>query len=57
MKKLTLKKVLIILAVAPMTLAVLVIALITSNVVVRNLKQDTKEELILASKGLKEYYE
>ena len=57
MKKLTLKKVLIILAVAPMTLAVLIIALITSNVVVRNLKQDTKEELILASKGLKEYYE
>ncbi len=57
MKKLTLKKVLIILAVAPMTLAVLVIALITSNVVVQNLKQDTKEELILASKGLKEYYE
>ena len=57
MKKLTLKKVLIIFAVAPMTLSVLVIALITSNVVVRNLKQDTKEELILAAKGLKEYYE
>ncbi len=57
MKKFTLKAVLIILALAPMTLAVISIALITSNVVVRNLKQDTKEELIIAAKALREYYE
>lgn len=56
-KKFTLKAVLIILALLPMSLAVLAIALITSNVVVRNLKQDTKEELILAAKALREYYE
>ncbi len=57
MKKFTLKAVLIILALAPMTLAVISVALITSNVVARNLKQDTKEELILAAKALREYYE
>ena len=57
MKKFTLKAVLIILALAPMTLAVISIALITSNVVVRNLKEDTKEELVLAAKSLREYYE
>ena len=57
MKKFTLKAVLIILALAPMTLAVTAVALITSNVVARNLKQDTKEELILAAKALREYYE
>lgn len=57
MKKFTLKAVLIILALAPMTLAVISIALITSNVVASNLKQDTKEELILAAKALREYYE
>jgi len=57
MKKFTLKAVLIILALAPMTLAVISIALITSNVVARNLKQDTKEELIIAAKALREYYE
>lgn len=57
MKKFTLKAVLIILALAPMTLAVISIALITSNVVARNLKQDTKEELIIAAKSLREYYE
>ena len=56
-KKFTLKAVLIILALLPMSLAVLAIALITSNVLVRNLKQDTKEELILAAKALREYYE
>ena len=56
-KKFTLKAVLIILALLPMSLAVLVIALITSNVVVSNLKRDIKDELIIAAKALKEYYE
>ena len=57
MKKFTLKTVLIILALAPMTLAVAAVALITSNVVARNLKQNVKEELIVAAKALREYYE
>ena len=57
MKKLTLKAVLIILALVPMTLAVMIIALVTSSVFVSNLKQNTKEELIVAAKALKEYYE
>ena len=57
MKKLTLKAVLIMLALIPLTLAVIIIALVTSNIFVSNLRQSTKEELILASKALKEYYE
>ncbi|MBQ6919868.1 MAG: hypothetical protein IJQ74_06015, partial [Synergistaceae bacterium] len=57
MKKLTLKAVLIILALVPMTLAVMIIALVTSSVVVSNLKQNTKEELMVAAKALREYYE
>ena len=56
-RKFTLKAVLVVLALLPMSLSVLAIALITSNVVVRNLKQDTKDELIIAAKALKEYYE
>lgn len=57
MKKLTLKAVLIMLALIPLTLAVIIIALVTSNIFVSNLRQSTKEELILASKALREYYE
>ncbi|MBQ9388588.1 MAG: cache domain-containing protein [Synergistaceae bacterium] len=57
MKRLTLKAVLIMLALIPLTLAVIIIALVTSNIFVSNLRQSTKEELILASKALREYYE
>ncbi|MBQ6772522.1 MAG: cache domain-containing protein [Synergistaceae bacterium] len=56
-KKLTLKTVLIMLALIPLILAVTIIAVVTSSITVSNLKQSTREELMLAAKGLREYYE
>ncbi|MBQ7732582.1 MAG: cache domain-containing protein [Synergistaceae bacterium] len=56
-KKISLKTMLIMLALVPLILAVVIIAFASSRVVVNNLKQNTREELMLAAKGLREYYE
>lgn len=56
-KKLTLKTMLIMLALVPLILAVVIIAIASSRVIVSNLKQSTREELMMAAKGLREYYE
>ena len=57
MKNLSLKSMLIMLSLVPLIIAVSIIAVVTSRVVVRNLKENTKEELIVAAKALREYYE
>ena len=57
MKKISLKTMLIMLALIPLILAVVIISVATSGIMIRNLKQSTKEELIVAAKALKEYYE
>lgn len=41
----------------PLIMAVSIIAVIASRIVTGNLKENTKEELIVASRALKEYYE
>lgn len=56
-KKITLKTMLVMLALIPLILAVIIISVATSSIMVRNLKQSTKEELIVAAKALREYYE
>ncbi len=56
-KKISLKTILIMLALLPLILAVCIIAFATSRVFVSNLKQSTKEQLIVAARALKEYYE
>ena len=57
MKKFSLKSILVMLALVPLILAVVIIALITSRIFVNNLKDSTKEQLIVAARALKEYYE
>lgn len=57
MKKITLKTMLIMLVLVPLITAVLVISIATSRIAVQNLIQSTKEELIVAAKALREYYE
>ena len=57
MKKFSLKSILVMLALVPLSLAVVIIALITSRIFVNNLKDSTKEQLIVAARALKEYYE
>ena len=57
MKSLHLKSILILLALVPLVLAVSIIAVVTSRVVVNNLNENTREELIVAAKALREYYE
>ena len=57
MKKISLNTMLIMLALVPLILAVVIISVATSGIMIRNLKQNTKEELIVAAKALKEYYE
>ncbi|MBQ9596225.1 MAG: cache domain-containing protein [Synergistaceae bacterium] len=56
-KKITLKAMLIMLALTPLILAVVIIAVAASSVITNNLNQSTKEELIVAAKALREYYE
>ena len=57
MKNISLKSVVILLALIPVTSAVIIIALASSRVLVSSLKQNTREELIVAARALKEYYE
>lgn len=57
MKNISLKSVVILLALIPVISAVIIIALASSRVLVSSLKQNTREELIVAARALKEYYE
>ncbi|MBQ7221801.1 MAG: cache domain-containing protein [Synergistaceae bacterium] len=57
MKKLTLKSMLIMLSLVPLIISVAIIAIATSRIFVNNLKETTKEQLIVASRALREYYE
>lgn len=57
MKKLSIKSVLIMLSLIPLITAVCIIAVITSRIFVNNLKETTREQLIIAAKALREYYE
>ena len=56
-KEISLKFMLIALALVPLIIAVVIVAMATSSVAIRNLKQSTKEQLIVAAKALREYYE
>ena len=57
MKKITLKSMLIMLSLIPLILSIAIIAIATSRIFINNLKQSTKEQLIVAAKALREYYE
>ena len=48
---------LIMLSLVPLILSVSIIAVVTSRIVVSSLKESTKEELRVAARALKEYYE
>ena len=56
-KKITLKTMLVMLALVPLILAVVIISVAASGIMIRSLKQNTREELIVAAKALTEYYE
>ena len=56
-KQIRIKAVLLTLGIVPLLIAVSIIAITTSRLVVGNLKASTKEELIVASRALKEFYE
>ena len=55
--KTSIKVILILTELAPLVLTAAIIAFMTSRIVVNNLKANTKEELMVASRALKEYYE
>ena len=56
-KKFKLKSILIMLALIPLITAVVVIALASYRIMMTSLKDSTREQLIVASKALREYYE
>ena len=56
-KKLTLKSMLIMLALIPLISAVLIISFSSYGIMMNSLKESTREELMVASKALREYYE
>ena len=53
----SIRLVLVLIGLLPMVIAVTVITLVASNIVVSNLEENIKEELTVASRGLKEFYE
>ena len=53
----SIRLVLVLIGLLPMIIAVTVITLVASNIVVSNLEENIKEELTVASRGLKEFYE
>ena len=56
-KQISIKAVLLMLGIIPLLIAVSFIGLFTSGLVVNNLEENTKEELVVASRALKEFYE
>ena len=53
----SIRLVLVLIGLLPMLLAVSVITFVTSEIVVENLEASIREELVVASRGLKEFYE
>jgi len=56
-KKLNIKAMLLMFALIPLVSVVVLLFFITSGIMVKNLEDNTKEELMVASKALREYYE
>ncbi len=56
-KKLNIKAMLLMFALIPLVSVVVLLFFITSGIMVRNLEDNTKEELMVACKALREYYE
>ena len=56
-KTINIKVMLLLFALIPLILVVILLFFITSGIMVRNLEENTKEELMVASKALREYYE
>ncbi len=56
-KKIGMKPMMFLFALVPLVSAVLILLLVTTNIMVQNLENNTKEELRVAARGLKEYYE
>ncbi len=56
MKKINVKLMLILFALVPLVSSIIIFAVISSRIIVTNLEENTREELMLASKALQEYY-
>ncbi|MBR3308253.1 MAG: methyl-accepting chemotaxis protein [Lachnospiraceae bacterium] len=56
-KKLTILTMLLMYALIPLVTVVVFLFFITSGIMVSNLEENTREELMVATKGLREYYE
>ncbi len=56
-KKLSLRMMLILFAMVPMITVAVVLAIVSSRIMISNLEQNTLEELKVAAQGLREYYE
>ena len=56
-KRLTLKQMLILFALVPLTVGIILMAIIATNIMTGNLKETTIEELKLAAQALRSYYE
>ncbi|MCR4585360.1 MAG: cache domain-containing protein [Lachnospiraceae bacterium] len=56
-KTINIKFMLILFALVPLILTVIILYFVTSGIMIRNLEDGTKEELMVASKSMKEYYE
>lgn len=57
MKKISIRLMLILLALVPLCASIIVMAVYMSNTMVKNLEDNTKEELTVATTALQEYYE
>ena len=55
--KLDLRKMLLMFALIPLITASVVLGIVTTQIMVNNLEDNTKDELKLATKSLREYYE
>ena len=56
-KKLSIRTMLLLFALIPLITVVLILFFATSSIMTRNLEENTKEELMVASKSLREYFE
>ena len=56
-KKISLKLMLILFALVPMFSAIIALAVVSTELMSRNLEENTLEELLVAAQGLRSYYE
>ena len=56
-KKLTFTRVMILISLVPLMVAMVLLAVVATNVMITNLEDGTKSELMVATKSLREYYE